>query len=108
MKVEDTKISMVRGDTEYLFVTCLNYELQDGDKVELTVRKKPSDVTKLIHIVTTEFTDGEANIKIKPEDTSKLAPGEYKYDIQITFANGDVKTIVPCSSFVLIPEVTYG
>lgn len=108
MKVEDTKISMVKGDTEYLMVTCLNYRLQEDDKVEFTIRKRPSDVTRLVHITTTDFVDGKANIKIEPNHTSKLTPGEYKYDIQITFANGDVKTIVPCSSFVLIPEVTYG
>lgn len=109
MKIEGTKLSMVRGDTEYIMVTCKNYTFQEGeDKVEMTVRKTANDPKKLIYKVIEDFEDGKANIKIEPEDTSRLAPGEYKYDIQVTFSNGDVKTIIPCSVLSIKQEVTYG
>lgn len=101
MKIEGTKLTMVKGDTEYLSVICENYDLQEGDIVELTVRKTPDNSKKIIYKKVTEFEYGNAEIKIEPEDTSNLAVGVYKYDIQLTFSNGDVKTIVPCSDFTI-------
>ena len=44
-------------------------------------------------------------LKLKPEDTKKLKFGQYVYDIEITFANGDVDTFIPAASFELLPEV---
>lgn len=107
MIVDGTNLSIIKGDTEYLSVICDNYKLIDGeDVVELTVRLSPTN-QKLIYKKIEEFERGNAEIKFLPEDTKYLNPGVYVYDVQITFANGDVKTIVPCSRFTIKKEVTY-
>lgn len=108
MIIEDTKLTMIKGDTEYLSVDCCGYKLKEGDIIEMTVRKEALSPVKQIYKKVEEFENGIAIIKIEPEDTSKLAFGTYKYDIQITFGeSGDVKTIIPCSNFIIKQEVTY-
>lgn len=44
-------------------------------------------------------------LKINPEDTKSLDFGSYVYDVQITYANGDVDTFIPPSRFNLLAEV---
>lgn len=41
---------------------------------------------------------------LEPKDTKKLAFGNYVYDIEITFANGDVDTFIR-GEFGIEPEV---
>lgn len=108
MKVENTNLSMIKGDTEYISVFCDNYFFQEGDILEFTVRQTPEHFKKLIYKKVSNFIGNRAEIKIEPEDTKNLAPSTYKYDIQLTLSNGDIKTIVPCSKFTILQEVTYG
>lgn len=91
-------MQMVKGDTECIKVTCSNYEFQDGDKVEFSVRKQ-FDGEEVIHKTVEEFEEGSADIKLLPSDTNSLELGEYKYDIKVYFWNDDVKTIIPSSIF---------
>ena len=44
-------------------------------------------------------------LRINPADTKALGFGEYTYDIEITFANGDVDTFIHEARFILAPEV---
>lgn len=106
MRVSGTNLYMTRGDTEHISVKLSGYELKEGDKVELTVRRTVvSDV--LLHKEVTEFADNTAVIAISPEDTAGVKPGRYVYDVQLTF-DGSVKTVVPPSTFEIGWEVTYG
>ena len=57
--------------------------------------------------IVTEFHDGKALVEILPPDTKTLPIGRYVYDIQITFANGTVKTVVGPAIFEITAEVTY-
>lgn len=43
-------------------------------------------------------------LKLDPMDTKKFSFGKYVYDIEITFANGDVDTFIS-GEFELTPEV---
>ena len=43
-------------------------------------------------------------LKLDPNDTKHLNFGKYVYDIEITFANGDVDTFIS-GEFELTPEV---
>ena len=106
MIVSGTNLTMTRGDSECLEVTISGYELQPGDKLEMTVRPYVGGRV-LLHKEITEFEDNAANIPIWPEDTQSLNFGTYVYDLQLTFAGGTVKTIVKPSRFKIAQEVTY-
>lgn len=122
-------ITMFRGDTVALEVelsvhTAGNesleeqYEMQDGDRLVLTVRELPS-VTAPVLFSTTSETN---RILIVPSDTQDLEPGEYSADIELRRANGAVDTVYPLlenlssrarkttvnwKNFVLIGDVTH-
>ena len=111
MTIVGTNISMVRGDTEAMTVSCTENGVArafvTGDKVYFTVKKTVSETEKILQKVITTFTDGKAHIDILPSDTKALACKSYIYDIQIVFADGTVKTIIGPSTFDLTSEVTY-
>lgn len=97
--------SMIRGDSECLRVSCDN-GFQEGDVVALQVRQSASDDEALVTKIVDTFDDGKALINLLPEDTACIDPGKYKYDIEVHWANGTVKTIVEKSDFVLREDVT--
>ena len=113
MIVENKNLTMVRGDTENLYITVKNYEYHSGDSVKLTVRDYQKAFTgKLVAGDNVQFTktgtiaNGICTIKILPTDTKTLAADTYCYDIQLTTSGGDIHTIVPIHYFTLVSEVT--
>lgn len=107
MEVFERNLRMVRGDSDSIAVTIKgDYTLQQGDFVELTVRKDPYSPI-VLHKRITEFTDNTFTIGFSPEDTASLSFGDYVYDVQLTFG-GAVKTIIPPSRLTIGEEVTYG
>ncbi|MBQ7737039.1 MAG: hypothetical protein IJT62_04315 [Oscillospiraceae bacterium] len=107
MVINGTNISMVRGDSETLTVTC-SEPFAAGDAVTLTVREDVESPIALQKTVTVFGDYGEAVIEIQHEDTEGLDFGNYVYDIQLTRADGTVTTLVKVSRFTLEEEVTYG
>lgn len=102
----EKNITMTRGDSESITVSCEQQPFVEGDKVTMTVRVSKDDTTKLMQKDVTSFHDGKALICIDPEDTSSLEFGTYIYDIQLTRSNGVVKTPVK-GKFTVDLEVTY-
>jgi len=112
MKVKGKDITMIRGDSEVMTVSCVDTDgvaipLVTGDIIYFTVKQSTGTLTKELQKVITEFTDGKAIIEIIPSDTKLLNFRQYVYDIQLTKANGTVTTIIPSSKFTIEPEVTY-
>lgn len=113
MKIEGTDISMIRGDSESLTISCSNEKGEKipfvaGDIVYLTVKKSAINVEKAFQIVVTAFTeDGNAIMAIHHNDTKDLSFGIYVYDVQLSKLDGTVKTLIPLSKFVLEKEVTH-
>lgn len=113
MRITRTDISMVRGDSEYILVTCTDSEglprpFVDGDTVYFTVKEATTKDTKILQKIVTVFEeDGTALIEIAPEDTKELKYREYVYDVQLTETTGRITTIVRPSKFVIEGEVTY-
>lgn len=111
MTFQGTGLSMVRGDSE-CFTVCMKDEagsllpMEAGDVLYFTVKQnlyKPApDLQKAVK----EFPEGKAVVVLRPEDTRPLPPGTYRYDIQLTKADGWVRTLVEPSNFVLKEEVT--
>lgn len=112
MKIQGTNISMIRGDSEAIKVSCkdesgADVPLVEGDIVYFTVKRNTYTEEKILQKIVTEFIEGAALITIFPNDTRELIPSNYYYDIQLNRANGQVKTIVPPSKFTINAEVTY-
>lgn len=112
MEIQGTNISMIRGDSETIKVSCedaqgVNVPLEDGDTLYFTVKKSTNTEEKILQKIVSEFTEGVALITIFPKDTRELKIGNYYYDIQLNRANGQVKTIIPPSRFIVKAEVTY-
>lgn len=105
-RIENENIYITRGDSAGFSVKIYNgteeYTLQEGDLLTFTVRR---NVYSPIKVIEKELTDAE--IELAPADTNGLPFGNYVYDIQLTFANGDINTIIPPSLFQVMEEVTY-
>jgi len=112
MIVKGTNLSMIRGDSEKISVSCTKADgilepLVLGDKIYFTVKNTVYETNKIFQKIITTFIDGKADIEIKPLDTKDLKFTVYKYDVQLTRADGTVITIIPASDFTINPEVTY-
>jgi hypothetical protein len=104
-RIENDVIKLTRGDTAQFVITPYSsdgseYELKDGDVVTFTVKKNTYDKQVLIQKTGLE-------VEIKPEETNDLTYGTYKYDVQMTFADGRIDTFIGPSDFVLTEEVTF-
>ena len=112
MKINGTDIYIIRGDSETFEFRLEDYEtgekinLIPGDLVYFTVKASTQTSNKLIHLLITEFEDGEAKIHIRPQDTKPLKYHTYVYDVQIE-KQGNVSTVIKPSKFVVEEEVTY-
>ena len=105
VKIQGTSIYMTRGDTATINLSIKDenkneYELGEGDIVVFSVKKTLSDESYLIQKT---FKDKE--IVIEHEDTKDLSFGEYLYDVQVTFSDGKVSTIITPSKLILEGEV---
>ena len=105
VKVEGTTILMTRGDTATINLSIkddnkIEYELEEGDVVVFSVKQNLSDESYLIQKT---FSDKE--IVIEHNDTKELPFGKYLYDVQLTFSDGKVATIITPSSLILEGEV---
>lgn len=107
MKVSGKNFSMVRGDSESFSCSITGYELQEGDFLEFTVRKRYSSPVSIYKRKDfSDLVDGKFIFNILPEDTESLSVGDYVYDLQLTFGEA-VKTPVK-GTFTIEDEVTYG
>lgn len=111
MKIRGQNISMVRGDTENIIISCTEDDITkpfvSGDIIYFTVKINTNTVDKILQKVITEFIEGKAMVEIEPNDTKKLSFMTYVYDVQWTHVDGKVTTIIPTSNFIIESEVTY-
>lgn len=105
--VNGTDIELTRGDTFKRTLVLTDaagnpFTPAEGDEIRFALKKKVKDETVLINRVIPNDT---LLLKIDPEDTKELAFGDYVYDIQITYANGEVDTFITVSQFKITEEV---
>ena len=112
IKIENTNISITRGDTAYI-----QFNLKDisGQKVVLTtmdvvrcqVRDENVDGDLIFEgEVLRDYANNTVTWHIRPEDTADLDIETYYWDGQVEFSNGDIFTFVDVSKFNILPEVT--
>ena len=100
-------IEMTRGDTVRLTVNLIDteglpYTLQDGEKLEFTVKDNPYTEEVLIQ---KEVIGGK--VVIENIDTRYLVYKDYIYDVQLTKLNGDIVTVVKPDVFRVTKEVNF-
>lgn len=108
LEICGTEIYLTRGDSAAIAVELTDeisgetYEMQSGDRLILTVRKYHSRESP---VLVERMLTGSTTFRLAPDDTAGLAFGTYEYDVELRTGN-DVYTVVPCSVFKLLPEVT--
>ena len=100
-------LKMVQGNTQNFSVQNDDRNFEIGDKVTFSVKKSYSDDEYLLKKEVTSFLANLAVIEILPNDTAKILPGAYVYDVQLNSFDGIVKTICK-GDFILDWRVTDG
>ena len=99
------EIELTRGDTLKVKIDVLingeAYTPRPEDSLRFAMKTTYNTSKLLVH---KDIPIDTCILHLEPEDTKKLRFGEYVYDIQITFANGDVNTFIS-GKFRLNPEV---
>lgn len=103
--INGTTISVTKGDTLIAAIGITKdgetYVLQEGDSVRFALKTSYTDSTCLI----LKQIDPESLIlRLEAAETKALEVGSYVFDIELTFANGDVDTFIS-GTFKVIPEV---
>ena len=103
--IKGTNIDLTRGDTLKVTINITQdgeeYTPQTGDVVRFAMKRHYSDSDALI---TKTIDNNTLLLELDPEDTKELAFGAYVYDIEMTFANGDVDTFIK-GKFTITEEV---
>lgn len=102
----DNNIELTRGDTLKVKINIsINnepYTPQENDEIRFAMKRNYTDKNTLI---LKEIPFESMVLHLEPQDTKHLVFGrEYVYDIQITFANGDVYTFIK-GRIKITPEV---
>ena len=107
-KVVGTTITLTRGDTFKATVKMLRkktreeYRPEAEDVISFAMNRTYGSGEPLIE----KTIDNETLLlQLDPSDTSSLPIGDYVYDIEITFANGDVDTFIANGKIRLTEEV---
>ena len=103
----DKTIILTKGDTFKATVGMVGddgtpYTPQEGDVVRFHMKRTYKDTDLLIEKIIPNDT---LLLQLDSSDTSDLDVGKYVYDIQITYANGDVDTFIDCGTLKLTEEV---
>lgn len=114
-KIEGTKIILTRGDTFQAQVTIKKadgtvYTPEEGDVVRFAVKSAKmtqgnKDYYDKEPLILKEIPTDTMTLSLEPNDTKPLAFGDYKYDMQITYANEDVCTFITDADLTITPEV---
>lgn len=111
--IRDNKIKLTRGDTLLAIVTPTRngepYVPEQGDVIRFAMKHNEMDIQKKRYIdpeplVEITIPTDTLLLTIEPNDTKPYEFGVYAYDVEITFANGDVDTFIS-NTITLTPEV---
>ena len=108
VSITGTTIKMTRGDTLRAVLTLKDeegntYTPVAGDSIRFAMKKGYNDSTP---ILLKAIPNDSLELWLLPEDTKNLPqPSSYVYDVEITYANGDVDTFIDKAKLMLTEEV---
>lgn len=105
--IDGTTITLTRGDTFRAHITITDTNNNEyipvaGDSIRFAAKKSYKDLKPVIK---KNIPIDTLTLHLAPEDTKKLSFGEYKYDIELTYANGDVDTFISNATLILSEEI---
>lgn len=113
--IKKNRITLTRGDTFRAKLTLKDkngeeYTPEEGDKIRFALKhpEKNLDDSEYVDrypIIVKEVPIDTLIFKLDPEDTKDLGFGTYVYDMELTYANGDVDTFITECKFILTGEV---
>lgn len=108
VKISGTTITMTRGDSLVVFLDLENsdgttYEPDDGDYIRFAMKQSFDD--SVPPILVKEIPTDTMKLILDPADTKQLTYGQYRYDIQITTADGLVDTFIDRAVLIITEEV---
>lgn len=113
-RIDGTKISLTRGDTLRVQILLTKdgeeYIPSGNDQVRFALKRPNMNANRTAYrdntpLILKSIPISSMILTLNPEDTSNLCFGDYVYDIEMTFANGDVDTFIPNAVFKILPEV---
>lgn len=108
---KNNAITMIKGDTVILDLKFFDqedapYVPKERDRIRFALKKRYDDSEPLL---VKDIPIDTLQLVIEPKDTKNLPCGEYhgryKYDIELTTAEGFVDTIIPRADFTILEEV---
>lgn len=105
--IDGTTITLTRGDTFRAHITITDsegneYTPQSGDTIRFAAKKNYKDLKPIIKKTIPTDT---LMLHLAPQDTKKLPFGEYKYDIELTYADGDIDTFITNAVLNITEEI---
>lgn len=113
-EVSGTTIRLTRGDSLYVAVGMTQgttpYVPAEGDKIRFALKRNRltpggGGYADKRPLILKEIPNDTLILHLDPDDTKGLEFGEYVYDIELTYSNGDVDTFIQAAPFVLEKEV---
>lgn len=95
-EIERNTIWLTRGDTFKANIEIVDrdgepYEPEVGDTLRFHLKRHYEDA---VCIVEKTIPADTLMLWLRPEDTQQLPYGTYVFEVELTFANGDVDTII--------------
>lgn len=100
IKENTTMMAISKGDSGYFTVNFTGDIPSDGVEALFTVKKnlgKPASIIKHFTV-----NDAAVLIELTSQDTNKLEPGDYYWDLRIIFSETEVETPIPPSLFKVL------
>lgn len=89
-------VSLTKGDTEYT--------PRSGDAIRFAISTGYKGQKNYKLILTKDIPTDSLTFELSADETQSLADARYNYDVQITYADGDVETFVS-SVLLMLDEV---
>ena len=113
--ISGTSVKLTRGDSFYCQIGITDasgdpYVMQTGDTVRFYLKRNVMTAAQAEYadkrpLITKIIPSDTLILHLDPEDTKSLSFGEYVYDLELTYANGDVDTFINNAPFTLVAEV---
>ena len=109
LTINGSTIRLTRGDSAIIEITLAYqdgtaFKPERGDEIRFALKKNYADSKTLLKIeVPTE--ELPLLLRFRPSDTKRLDYGSYKYDLQLTRADGTVDTFIDRATFIVTEEV---
>ena len=105
--VNGKTIIVTRGDTLKINISLKDstgheYVAQPDDIIKFKLKKIINDNHHRFEKI---INNNTMQLELSSEETSKLSVGDYIYDLEITFSNGEVNTPLNCEKFIVREDV---